>query len=66
MKSTLVRCFVLVLAVAGFTATSFSSPKTVGVATIDGTAAKATAPVSILGSPTPLCLPSDKTYCGMD
>jgi len=66
MKNTLVRCFVLVLAVAGFTATSFSSPKTVGVASVDGTAAKVMAPVSIVGSPTPLCLPSDKTYCGMD
>jgi hypothetical protein len=62
MKSTLVRSFVLVLAVAGFTATSFSSPK---AAPVNGTTASATTP-SIVGSPTPLCLPSDKTYCGMD
>jgi hypothetical protein len=58
MKNTLVRCFVLVLAVAGFTATSFSSPT-----------AKTTAPTassSIVGTPTPLCLPNDKSYCGMD
>jgi hypothetical protein len=66
MKSTLVRCFVLVLTVAGFTATSFSSPKTVGVASVSGTRGTVAAPVSIIGSPTPLCLPGDKTYCGMD
>jgi hypothetical protein len=60
MKNTLVRCFVLVLAVAGFTASSFSSAKTA-----NKTTATVTAP-SIVGSPTPLCLPGDKTYCGMD
>jgi hypothetical protein len=61
MKNTLIRSFVLVLALAGFTASSFSSPKT-------ATANKTTATVMVphMGSPTPLCLPRDKTYCGMD
>jgi hypothetical protein len=66
MKSTLVRSFVLVLAVAGFTATSFSSPKTMGVASVNGAPKTVAASVSIVGTPTPLCLPNDKTYCGMD
>ncbi len=64
MKSTLVRCFVLVLAVAGFTATSFSSPQSVGMASAKPATTIGTAPG--LMTPTPLCLPSDKTYCGMD
>lgn len=64
MKNTLVRCFVLVLAVAGFTATSFSAPKSVGIASAKPASIIGTSPS--IGTPTPLCLPSDKTYCGMD
>jgi hypothetical protein len=35
----------------------------VGVASVT---APAKASVNIVGTPTPLCWPSDKTYCGMD
>jgi hypothetical protein len=60
MKNTLIRAFVLSLAVAGFgAATVASHARTMNTA-------KATQP-SIVGAPTPLC-PANGSggFCGMD
>jgi hypothetical protein len=59
MKSTLVRSFVLVLAVAGFSASSISS------AAATKNVAKA-APLGIVSNPTPMCPFNDKNGCGID
>ena len=59
MKSTLVRSLVLVLAVAGFSASSISSaaaPKNVAK----------TAPLGIVSTPTPMCPLNQKDGCGVD
>ena len=59
MKNTLVRSFVLVLAVAGFTASSISSAATPkNVAKV--------APLGIVNTPTPMCRLNDKNGCGID
>jgi hypothetical protein len=58
MKSTLVRSFVLVLVAAGFSASTMSSAAaTKHVAT--------TAPLSIVGSPTPMCPLNQPDGCGI-
>ncbi len=53
METTLIRGFVLFLALTGFGASSFSSRPTAKAA-IGG------------GGPTPLCAPNSGHYCGMD
>ena len=54
MKTNLIRAFVVALAVVGFSASSVSAKTTVS-------ASKASHIV-----PTPLCPPSDPTYCGLE
>ncbi len=58
MKSTLVRSFVLVLVAAGFSASSISA------AAATKHVAKS-APLSIVGSPTPMCPFGDPNGCGI-
>jgi len=59
MKTTLVRLFVLTLAIAGFGATT--------VAAHDRTTVKASvAPLSVVGGTGTLCAPSDPSHCGLD
>jgi hypothetical protein len=58
MKNTLVRAFVLSLAVAGFGAASVSSKAL--------TSANVRMDTPRSSPPAPLCLPSDPTHCGMD
>jgi hypothetical protein len=59
MKSTLVRAFVLVLVVAGFSASSVSaSSKKIASTTV--------APLGILSAPTPMCPMHQKDGCGID
>jgi hypothetical protein len=59
MKNTLVRSFVLVLVVAGFSASSIASaaaPKHIAKP----------APLGLLSSPTPMCPLNQKDGCGLD
>ncbi len=58
MKTTLVRSLVLVLAVAGFSASSITS------AAANKSVAK-TAPLGIVNSPTPMCPLNQKDGCGI-
>jgi hypothetical protein len=58
MKNTLVRSFVLVLVVAGFSASSIAS------AAATKHVAK-TAPLGIFGTPTPFCPLNQKDGCGI-
>jgi hypothetical protein len=59
MKSTIIRTFVLTLAVAGF-----------GAATVSSHARATTTKASIAPLPssggTPTCAPSDPSHCGLD
>ena len=57
METTLVRAFVLMLAVTGFGA----SAVTAGHAKASGPKAQA----QTTGGPMALCAPNDPTYCGM-
>ena len=58
MKSTFVRCLVLVLAVAGFTASTVSRAATKG--------AHLTTSVNIIHTPTPMCPLNVPDGCGID
>jgi hypothetical protein len=56
MKSNLVRAFVITLALAGFGATTVSAH----------TASKAKSSTTAKEMPTPGCVPSDPSLCGLD
>ena len=59
MKTTLVRLFVLTLAVAGFGASTVAAhARTTNKASV--------APLSVVGGSTTLCAPSDPSRCGLD
>jgi hypothetical protein len=55
MKNNIVRAFVVTLALAGFGATTVSAH----------TAAKAKISATTQDLPSPVCAPSDPTYCGL-
>ena len=57
METTLIRGFVLMLALTGFGASSF---------TPNSTQSTASAQENVITGPVPLCAPSDPTHCGMD
>ena len=59
MKSTLVRCLVLVLAVAGFTASTVSKAAAAQHTTINRS-------LSIVNTPTPMCPLNVPDGCGID
>ena len=59
MASTFIRAFAIMLALTGFSATNYNGGSSSGnsgsVSTMDDGS----------GSPVPVCLPSDPTYCGL-
>jgi hypothetical protein len=58
MKTTLVRLFVLTLAVTGFSAATVSAhARTTNKASV--------APLSVVGGSQTLCAPNDPTACGL-
>ena len=63
MATTFIRAFVIMLALTGFGATTYtagSSGTRGGAHTMDDDGGPVT------GSPTPTCPPSDPNHCGMD
>ncbi len=62
MASTFIRAFALMLALTGFSATTYtgSSPKGSGGASAQDDGGPTTS------SPIPMCAPNDPTHCGLD
>ena len=58
MASTFIRAFALMLALTGFSATTYSG-NAGGAQTMDDGG-------PVTSSPIPVCAPSDPSHCGMD
>lgn len=64
MKNSLIRGFVVALAIVGFTASSVAASHATPRTSTPRTSRIGSAPQT--SGSTPLCAPSDPTHCGMD